>query len=63
MTVMSENCFIINFKEKPELFNSFFSNECSSLKTAVNFLQTPDTQLIRDYVQLTSQLIIKKKLS
>ena len=27
-----ENRFIINFKEKAELFNSFFSNQCSLLK-------------------------------
>ena len=27
-----ENHFITDFKEKAELFNSFFSNQCSSLK-------------------------------
>ena len=37
-----ENRFITDFKEKAELFNSFFSNQCSLLKTAVNFPQIPD---------------------
>ena len=27
-----ENCFITDFKEKAELLNSFFSNQCSLLK-------------------------------
>ena len=27
-----ENCFITDFKVKAELFNSFFSNQCSLLK-------------------------------
>ena len=30
-----ENCFITDFKEKAELFNSFFSNQCSLLKNCI----------------------------
>ena len=31
-----ENRFITDFKEKAELFNSFFSSQCSLLKTVIN---------------------------
>ena len=37
-----ENRFITDFKEKAELFNSFFSNQCSLLKNCTNFPQIPD---------------------
>ena len=30
--IFHENCFITDFKEKAELFDSFFSNQCSLLK-------------------------------
>ena len=29
-----ENCFITTFKEKAELFNSFFADQCSLLSNA-----------------------------
>ena len=59
-TVISRKYFITDFKEKPELFDSFFFNQCSWLNnnSCYNLPQITDLLLIRDYVQLTSQLII-----
>ena len=37
-----ENRFIIDFKEKAELFNSFITNQYSLLKNAVNFPHISD---------------------
>ena len=36
-----ENCFITDFKEKAELFNSFFSNQCSLLKNCSKLPTNP----------------------
>ena len=32
LPLFHENCFTTDFKEKPEIFNHFFSNQCSLLK-------------------------------
>ena len=44
-----ENRFITDFKEKDELFNSFFSSQCSLLKNCsklpINFRYVTDKRL------------------
>ena len=50
-----ENHFIINFKEKVKLFNSFFSKQCSLLLIIVSFQQVQATSLINVYLQLHFQ--------
>ena len=32
--LLNENCFITNFKEKAELFNSFLADQCSLMSNA-----------------------------
>ena len=36
-----ENCFITDFKEKTELLNSFFSNQCSLLNNCSKLATNP----------------------
>ena len=44
-----ENCFVTNFKEKTELTNSFFADQCSIMSNASklpsNFMLYTDNQI------------------
>ena len=57
-----ENCFITNFKEKAELFNSFFAHQCCLMSILVSHHPVLRSIPTIDYLQLLFHKMVLVKL-